>query len=790
MHSGAAATDDLGNVALADSKIANILGPLIQWGSPNTPWSFFDTDARMWSDRLGPLQGNLAPGMAVNDYTDQWNVPVPGTVTITYGDLRAYGTGTSFQSVFCNGGKFVSNPGTYQLVFWYPNSAIPGGFGRRAKPVGKCISDTVVDLQVAWSDDDGSSTNAYNLDAPPTFSYTAGQTLTWRPTASCAGGPTTVNVNGLGPVPLKRADGVTNPLAGDCPHSSKSTVGINLSYNGSVMTLQGTTDYSWYAWTTLPGTTSGMQYAVWGGSSWASWIGNTTSINFYDNVMAFYALYYRSGIDTYLKYARWLADKWWSMPYHDSGYADTNMAPRNEAVTGLYLRAIDQDNTAGSPGSSPMWAGLRAEIDRVYRYDIQRDAASGQVEGDIRESGYVQSFVALCAAYDPDLAHAAACRADVNTAVTKIWQPMRQADGSWQGIYGTDVAVPNLWIGQTAAGTVTVTAGSAAVALTGGTFSPSHFPAHFFTVGDPWNPATRDSGSYNASYVDATHIQLDRPYSDACAPNCSGRYWIAGATYAGFGTQPFMLGILGEFFHQAYIALNMDPQYAASAALAKSYLADATNWIVTTGVEQNWRGLWYMVGAGTCGPPNPADPNCANPDMPSSRSLSGEVLGTLSLGYLDNPSATLKAQIDNLFSAVYAKYPTDPGYDGVYLSSMDLGGYNYSTANPKWQGFFFGMGRNAAWPAARQGGLQPPQPMTVYVNAALNADLVLANRGSQIEVTVTDPTGVQRPPVTCSRSPCAVRVNRTLGNPIARVAYLSANGSVIAVGETFIIPVN
>jgi hypothetical protein len=785
VHDGAVATDDAGNVALADSRTANILGPLIQWGSPNVTWPFLDSSAKLWSDMLGANQGTLTPGMSISNYIDEWNIAAPGSVTISYGDLRVYGTGTTFQSSFCAGGKWVPANSYNSLVFWYPNAAIPGGFGRRIKPVGKCVSDTVVDLQITWSDDDGSSASTYNLDAPPGFSYTAGQTLTWRPTMSCAGGPTTVNVNGLGPVPLKKADGFTNPAPGDCAHSTSPTRGINLLYNGTVMIIQGTTDYSWYAWKTLPGTTAGMQYAAWGGGSFISWTGQITNINFYDNVVAFYAMYYRSGIDTYLKYARWLADKWWSMPYHDSGYGEFEWDARNEAVTGLYLRAIDQDNTLGSPGASPMWAGLKNETDNFYRQDIHRDSTNGEIVGDIRESGYSYSFVALCAAYFPDPVYAATCRADVNTAITQVLAKQRQSDGSWQGVYGSDVGVPNNWIGQTASGTVTVTPGSATVTLTGATWSASHFPAHFFTVGDPWNPATRDNGYYNATYIDATHIQLDRPYSDNCTPQCSGRYWIDGTTYCGFGTQPFMLGIMGEFFHQAYIALSMDPQYASPAAQAKSYLADATNWLTSTGVQESRRGLWYMAGAGICAGANPVDPNCTSPDIPQTRSLNAEVLGTLAFGYLDHPSAALKARIDDLYSAVYAKYPTDPGYDGIYLSSMDLAGFNYITQNPKWQGFFYGMGRNAAWPSARQGGLRPDNLVTAYITVRLGRRPDVA----QFVVTVTDPTGATRPPVTCSALPCAVTVNRTLGNAIGRITYLAADGSVLGRSGPFVVPV-
>jgi hypothetical protein len=242
-----------------------------------------------------------------------------------------------------------------------------------------------------------------------------------------------------------------------------------------------------------------------------------------------------------------------------------------------------------------------------------------------------------------------------------------------------------------------------------------------------------------------------------------------------------MLGILGQFFNQAYIGLSMDPQYASTAALAKSYVVDVTNWITTKGVQPSTRGLWYGVGAGVCEAPNPTEPSCASPDAIQSRDLTPETLGTLAAGYSYNPSPALRARIDDLYSAVYAKYPTDPGYDGLYSTGIE--GYYISTQNPKWQGFFFGMGRNAAWPSARQGGLGPEQPVMAYIDMSLNG-------AAELQLTVIDPTGVKRSPVTCTATPCAVTVNRTLGNALVQPKYLAADGTVLEIGETLIVPVN
>jgi hypothetical protein len=61
----------------------------------------------------------------------------------------------------------------------------------------------------------GSGT-AYTCSLSPTLSaYTAGMLLHWEPDVSDAGGPTTLNVDTLGAMPVKLPDGATDPAAAD-----------------------------------------------------------------------------------------------------------------------------------------------------------------------------------------------------------------------------------------------------------------------------------------------------------------------------------------------------------------------------------------------------------------------------------------------------------------------------------------------------------------------------------------------------------------------------------------------
>ena len=55
-----------------------------------------------------------------------------------------------------------------------------------------------------------------HLRVSPTLqSYTTGMVLAWKPNVNGAGGATTLNVDTLGAVPVKQADGVTDPTSAD-----------------------------------------------------------------------------------------------------------------------------------------------------------------------------------------------------------------------------------------------------------------------------------------------------------------------------------------------------------------------------------------------------------------------------------------------------------------------------------------------------------------------------------------------------------------------------------------------
>jgi len=70
--------------------------------------------------------------------------------------------------------------------------------------------------QVLTCKSSSASASAYTCSMSPTLNaYQRNMVLDWNPDVNDAGGATTLNIDALGAVPVKLADGITDPLAGD-----------------------------------------------------------------------------------------------------------------------------------------------------------------------------------------------------------------------------------------------------------------------------------------------------------------------------------------------------------------------------------------------------------------------------------------------------------------------------------------------------------------------------------------------------------------------------------------------
>jgi hypothetical protein len=240
------------------------------------------------------------------------------------------------------------------------------------------------------------------------------------------------------------------------------------------------------------------------------------------------------------------------------------------------------------------------------------------------------------------------------------------------------------------------------------------------------------------------------------------------------------------------------------SSLAASYNQDTATWFKNYAWvgDNNFAGTAYFAGFPNCVPISSTNMGgclTASPTALVGREMMGDSYRGLYAAYQASHDAALAADIDQWFAAMWGKpgvgSPPVVSPDGTYDLNFDGAGcsgcgYYISAANgagiPKFFGQHFGISNQATWPVARLGGPLPSRQITFYVSGRIQD----VRGATQMQVKVTEPTGVVNPPTTCSASPCAVTVNATTGNPIVQVTYLRADGTPIATGQPFLVELN
>jgi hypothetical protein len=539
-------------------------------------------------------------------------------------------------------------------------------------------------------------------------------------------------------------------------------------------------------WISLDG--SGLSYSAdvsgaavrWG---WGN--GSASPGNYYDNVSAYYALYYRSGIDDYLTAARKLADRFWSSPMIDQGLLPggwTYSAFRQMSVLGLVLRALD------SPPAN-MWPGLESVFNFAAWYLANYDLTQGLY--DEREVAYQLKALSYGAIFDPTFK--ATYQAAISASFAAYWTPTKFTASSndfyWPQLFVEDAS----WYSGGCC-SVTLANGSTTVTGVGTSWASSSFPTRiwFFpsTTWVPANDAAGDPVSYAVTFVSSTQLTLDSPYQGTTG---SHGYEITNASLhplTGWGTEPFMEGIQAEAFDWAAKAIaTSDP---TTSALAHSYNVGAANYLRDYGYWPLMKGLYYFTGGIECQPPISDSNGFCTLGIPAdqSRGLVPEALRGVAAAYDYNHDPTLKTLGDTLYNAMFAKPGTCPTGstacvpDQTYIDPLDDGQYMMNTpavgslgsATPwKWFGMFFGVSVEFSWPGYRVGGLQPGAGELLYIGATLPGVLGAAT----IRVVTTSPSGVTYT-TNCNASPCAVTVDHRQSDHLVSIQYLSATGAVLA----------
>jgi len=616
--------DAQGRVSTGNANMDLLLGPILATGYG--PWPWFDSEQQAFADTFGALQST--------DYAPYWNTPQAGTVSIALNGTAVAGSGTSLQTVFCDGG---SSPNGKAITFWY---VVGSGSGRHSYAVGSCTDETHITL----------AGGAWGTFVEPT------QT--------------------------------------------------NIQFSTETEVQQGT------------------------------WVNGSSNVNYYDNVLAFYSMYYRSGLTAYRDYARTLADRWWTQPNIDEGRAvgqARTVAPRLLAFSGLVARALD--------GRPEMWAGLEAYADQ----GIEWSGGAGELS-DIRENGYSIARVALAAMFDPNSGKRASYLASLATIITTRWGPNQQPNGQWR-MYSWG---PSPYNGNP--GTATVTHGSTTV--TGvGTSWPSYYCSGNYSQFWVSNVDTTggDPVSYTCTWVSGTQITLDRPYEGTSASGKGWEFYLL----VGYGTQPFMMGIVGTAMNWSYLALN-----AAGSPLAptvKQYVLNAADWLMNYGYPESTRGLYYGRDFANCEPITTGNPFCGSAADAESRFLNGEVMNVFSSAYQLSAQAKYKTAGDDLFSAMWAHSAGQIGYDGIDIGSEVA--YALAIHRAKDFGFLWGIGMGGKWPAARLG--------PANTAAAPTFDPPAGTYSSSQSVTISTATGGATIRYTVDGSTPSESMGAVYGSPVS-----------------------
>jgi hypothetical protein len=529
---------------------------------------------------------------------------------------------------------------------------------------------------------------------------------------------------------------------------------------------------------------------IWG------WGQTQDTANYYDNVAAYYALYYRSGIDDYLTAARKLADRFWESPGIDQGAHPNLFAyiSRSTSALGLVLRALDgrPDMWTAPPGAP--YGGLHTIWNDYMGYLNGGDVQWGL--WDVREEAYHLSMTSYCALFDIDPTYQSTCKTTIINSFPGVWTPA-MAPGSWLQLYpGADTATNNnldSW-DTTPTTSVTLTNGQTTVTGVGTTWTSGDFPAGtriWFTNSAskrPPNNAAGDPISYVvASWNSPTQLTLSAPYQGTTGTH---GWEVSGGNVLGWAQQPYMMGILsGAFDLAAKAVAEVSP---STAALAHSYNVAAANWIKNIGYWPDAKGLLYTAGSIDCMPPNSNNNTIctAGTAADQARALSPEAMRGLSGAYIYNHDPSLLTFADTLYNAMWAAPGTCPTGstlcvpDGTYLDPMNDGQYmiavppfsSLGAAMPwKWLGMFFGYSAESSWPGNRLGGAQPAAGELMYVGA----NMASVPGAAAVRVVTTEPSGL-RSTTTCTSLPCAVAVDRRQGDPLVSIQYLSVGGITLA----------
>jgi hypothetical protein len=529
------------------------------------------------------------------------------------------------------------------------------------------------------------------------------------------------------------------------PTGGTGRFSLRISSCPSDTTLILTSPYNWTA------SAADLDYSIYPNNTEGAYANGSNNINYYDNIMAHYALYFRSGNTKYRDYARTLAYRWWTSPLIDRRF--NNVLPRLASPLGLVACVVVDDCQTRYPVFEHFWQDYEKSIEGADIF-VKEDRWPS---GDIREEGYRALIHSLAALFDPNPVKAARYTNDINQGLTSKWMAHRQPTGTFippvnfNGIQD-HVAVTN--------GSTTVTA------INGTQFAPNVCTASTY-VQLAWfiESATEyDRIAYPCTFVDPGTLRLSTPYSGT-----SGNKRVRISNIVGAGTQPFTLGVPGTYFRYHHL-VNPSPDVT-------HLMIGVTDWLMNYGMNPKNKGLYYGREFAGCEPPN-AFVNCENGgyDVPDSgaRFFAAEPMASWAWTYMVAPLQSRKDRGDLHYGAIFGKLGGPMTSEGYYYGEFEDNGFVVSQRKAKDFGFAYGFGFASTWPAVRLG----PAPPEDMVTSTLSEDLTRFPSGTTMRVTVTRPSGAKTE-YNCPESTCQVTLDARQGSHLAKIEFLDGSNQLI-----------
>lgn len=280
---------------------------------------------------------------------------------------------------------------------------------------------------------------------------------------------------------------------------------------------------------------------------------------------------------------------------------------------------------------------------------------------------------------------------------------------SGSGTTGATLTLGQKWTGDSG----TVTWISQDMSNTG----PQGGGSYMMTIGMSNDDATNLSKSWACTWNSSTQITLNRPW-DGISSDPTHIYHPYVYGLAGFGQQPFMLGI--KTYGTNTLAHNTLTDLASYVAPYTVFAKNSAEWVWNFGMDHELYTTNYgrvfqlaeptaLITPGTLFQwkvPNATYGGNLN-QLASAREQNSETSNSHSIYFLNNNNPTNKDLGDHFYGAVWGYCPWTTGgkYCDPWSTAGNVNGGQLLDSfihQGKWFGFFTGMGFSSQWPSIEQ----------------------------------------------------------------------------------------